>query len=158
LFLKRIFRSTNLAVWQKRREKGFEHGLVTTLLVLMVGPKNFWIGHAGNTSAWLYHKGTITKLTNEDIGAGGTVTKAVGIARLGLTPHITTGILEIGDTILLATAGVADVLTEKEMRMYLDMAADNVDDIQHACEGLVACAKKHTQRESLAVVMIKRTP
>ena len=60
-FMKRIFRSTNLAVWQKQKEVGFEHGIATTLLVVMIGPKHYWVGHAGDTSAWYVHKGMAKK-------------------------------------------------------------------------------------------------
>ena len=46
-FLKRIFRSTNLRLWQKRRDPGFDAGLASALMVLIVIQDYFWLGSAG---------------------------------------------------------------------------------------------------------------
>ena len=52
-FLKRIFRSTNLRLWQKRRDPGFDEGLASALMVLIVIEDYFWLGSAGNCNSFL---------------------------------------------------------------------------------------------------------
>lgn len=156
LFMKRIFRSTNLAVWQKRREKGFEGGLATTLLVLMMGAKNYWIGHAGNSSAWLYSGGIITKLTRDDTDAKGKLLKAVGFARLGLFPQFISGLFGSGDVMLLTTDGVGDYLTEKDMKKHFAACTDTMESVSSAVTGMLACAFDNGSDENMSAVMIKR--
>lgn len=156
LFMKRIFRSTNLAVWQKRREKGFEAGLATTLLVLMVGANNYWIGHAGNSSAWLYRKGKIQKLTQDDTDTQGTLTRAVGFARLGMTPQFVSGVFKADDILLLTTDGAGDYLTEVDMKKYFVACTDSIETATSAVTGVLARAFENGSDENMSAVMIKR--
>src|SRR3990167_107090 len=103
LFMKRIFRSTNLAVWQKRREFGFEEGLATTLLVCIMGEMRYWIGSVGDTRAYIMETYLMRELTTDDLDAQGRLTKAVGFQRLGLKAQFATGVLKAGGIMLLAT-------------------------------------------------------
>jgi protein phosphatase len=156
LFMKRIFRSTNLAVWQKRREKGFEEGLATTLMVLMVGAKNYWIGHAGNSSAWIYREGKIKKLTHDDVDTKGTLTRAVGFKRLGLTPEFISDTLEQGDVLLLTTDGVGDYLTEKDMSVHLSAVGSSNADAITAVGGILSSAQANGSVENMSAIVVKR--
>ncbi len=156
LFMKRIFRSTNLAVWQKQREEGFEGGLATTLLVLMVGAKNYWIGHVGNSSAWLYRQGSIQKLTHDDTLPSGALSKSVGFARLGLIPQFASGSFEGDDILLLTTDGVGDFLTEKDMVTHLSPMGTDELDATNAAQALVAQAQKNGSKENMSAIVVKR--
>ena len=154
--MKRIFRSTNLAVWQKRREKGFEAGLATTLLVLMVGANNYWIGHAGNSSVWLYRKGSVQKLTRDDTDTMGVLTRAVGFARLGLFPQFVSGVFGANDILLLTTDGAGDYLTDSDMKKYFQACGDTAKTASAAVTGLLACAFENGSDENMSAVMVKR--
>lgn len=156
LFMKRIFRSTNLAVWQKQREKGFEDGLATTLMVLMVGAKNYWIGHAGNSSAWLYRKGGVTKLTHDDINTHGVLTKAVGFKRLGLLPEFASGAFEVDDVLLLTSDGAGDYLTVKDMISCLSTVGSTNEDAIAAVGKLLRQAELNGSKENSSAIIIKR--
>jgi serine/threonine protein phosphatase PrpC len=156
LFMKRIFRSTNLAIWQKRREQGFEEGLATTLMVLMVGAKNYWIGHAGNSSAWLYREGNIKKLTHDDVNPLGVITKALGFKRLGLIPEFASGTFESGDVLLLCTDGVGDFLTEKNMNLYLSSVGTTNEDVLLAVNGILKSAETNGSTENMSAILVKR--
>ncbi len=156
LFMKRIFRSTNLAVWQKQRENGFEEGLATTLMVLMVGAKNYWIGHVGNSSAWLYHKNEIIKLTHDDTDAQGVLTKAVGFKRLGLLPEFASGVFEVGDVLLLTSDGAGDYLTAKDMVTYLAAVGSTNEDATSAVTGLLRQAELNGSKENSSAIIVKR--
>lgn len=156
LFMKRIFRSTNLAVWQKRREKGFEEGLATSLLVLMVSAKNYWLGLVGNTSAWLYRNGKIAKLTQEDVNPQGELVRAVGFQRLGLIPHFLTGSFEGDDSVLLVTSGVADFLTTQDMMTCFCSSGTESAQIVTSMGEVLEQAKMHGSKENMTAMLIKR--
>ena len=57
--LKRIFRSTNLRLWQKRRDHGFGDGLASALTVLITLEDYYWVGTAGNCNTFLFRDGLI---------------------------------------------------------------------------------------------------
>lgn len=156
LFMKRIFRSTNLAVWQKQREKGFEEGLATTLMVLMVGAKNYWIGHAGNSSAWLFRNREITKLTHDDTTANGVLTKAVGFKRLGLLPKFKSGVFEVDDVLLLTSDGAGEYLTAKDMIDCLSTVGSTNEEATRAVTGLLRLAESNGSKENSSAIIIKR--
>jgi len=65
-FAGRIFRSANWSVYNKRREVGFEDGLASTLLVLIISERKFYVYHAGDTVALLYRNGELQHLTRTD--------------------------------------------------------------------------------------------
>lgn len=156
LFMKRIFRSTNLAVWQKQREKGFEEGLATTLMVLMVGAKNYWLGHVGNTNAWLYREGKITKLTHEDVDNHGSLTKAVGFKRLGLIPEFVSGSFEADEAILLTTDGVGEYLTESNMINHIATCGTTCEESVTAVKGILHEAEINGSGENMSAILVKR--
>lgn len=158
LFMKRIFRSTNLAVWQKRREKGFEKGLATTLLVLMVGPKHLWLGSAGDSSAWLSHDGMIRKLTREKQDFENIPFHALGTQRLGLIPEFFTCPLDAGDVVLLATDGVADYLTVSDLQTTMAYMGATADEATNAVVSVLNAAQTNGSENNMTALMVKRLP
>ncbi|MDO8452080.1 MAG: hypothetical protein Q7S76_04400 [bacterium] len=154
-FLKRIFRSSNLAVWQKRRETGFEDGLFGTLLVLMVGPKSFWIGTAGDSSAYLYRNHILKKLTNEDRNTKGVVTKALGFQRLGLVPAITIGHLDAHDVLLLTSVSIPHREEKHDVSDILSRTGTTPESLKDAAEEIVQWTRGGS-RENGTVCIVKR--
>lgn len=155
-FLQRIFRTTNLTLWQKQRDRGFTDGLATALAVLLVGPKNFWVGSAGNCSALLYREGLIDLLTREDIDQDGNLTKALGFKRLGLVPSIHSEQLLPGDTILLATDGVVNFVDEDEMRKIFETIGETVQSMSDAVIRLLQTAEKNGSDDNMSAVLVKQ--
>lgn len=156
LFMKRIFRSTNIALWQKTRERGFTDGLGTTLLVLMVGTRHFWIGNVGDSSAWLVHEGKVSKLTEDDIDAKGYLTKVVGVRRYGLVPQYVSGKFDKGDTLLLMTDGVSNFLTEKDMQESFSLAGSTAESVTGAVVALLSGAQRNGSTDNMTAVIVKR--
>ena len=157
LFMKRIYRTTNMTIWQKRREIGFEEGLATTLLVLMVGPQNIWIGNAGNSSAWLFHGGEIKRMTREPAMEFEKIPSHIlGIKRLGLVPEFSTSPFEAGDVLLLVTDGVGDYLTSNDMLMSVASCGDKTEDIAGAVQMLLTAASENGSEDNMTVLMVKR--
>ncbi|MFZ5845354.1 MAG: PP2C family protein-serine/threonine phosphatase [Patescibacteria group bacterium] len=156
LFLARIFRSTNISLWQKQREEGFREGFATTLVVAIIGTRTFWLGSVGDTSAFLYRDSLIDKLTTEDVDSQGYLTKALGAARYGLKPQIVTEAYLPGDILLLATDGVAHFLEEEPLRQTLERTTDTVQSLQQAVEELLGQAQANGSTDNMTLGLIKR--
>lgn len=156
LFLSRIFRTTNITLWQKQREEGFEGGMATTMLVCIVIDRRYYIGNVGDSCVFLVRNGTMTKLTTEDIDASGRLTKAVGTTRYGLTPSIVTGDFLPGDCMMLVTDGVARVIdTAKCITLFehIEQSATQLSDV--AVTMLHSCQDQGTT-DNMTVCLIKR--
>lgn len=156
LFMKRIFRTTNMAVWQKRREKGFEGGLATTLLTVMVGAKHVWIGSAGDSAAWLVHEGEVKRLTRETTEFERIPARSLGLKRLGLIPDFIASPFDPGDALVLMTDGVSDYLTVQDVITSAGASGDTVEDLTNAAVSLLHSAKTNGSEDNMTVLMIKR--
>lgn len=156
LFMKRIFRSTNLSVWQKRREHGFEAGLETTLTVCMIGSKTYWLGYAGETCVWLQSSGSITKLTRDSDPFETEKRTTLGVMRLGLIPDYVTGPLSDDDVLLITSLGCGNYLTPSDIQSGMGLAGDSVEDATRAVESVLASAERNGSTENMTAVIIKR--
>lgn len=156
LFMKRIFRSTNLSVWQKRRDHGFEEGLATTLTVVMIGAKTYWLGYAGDTYAWLQSGSSIKKLTRDAAPFETDKHIMLGIQRLGLTPEYVTGTMSQGDVLLLTSAGCGNYLTPSDIQTGIGLSGNSAADATRAVESILQSAQVNGSTENMTAVIIKR--
>lgn len=156
LFMKRIFRSSNIAVFKKQKESEYRDGLATTLVVLMMGTRTFWLGGVGDSCAFLYRNASIKKLTVDDIDEHGLLTKALGTSRYGLVPQYKTDESLPDDTLLLATDGVSAFVPEKDMKKILDKTDTTKQSLQAAAEELLEKAQTNGSRDNMTVVLVKR--
>lgn len=157
LFLKRIFRTTNMSVWQKRREEGFGMGLATTLMVAIVGPKNLWLGVSGDSTAWLFHEGNVRKLTGEKKDLEGVPSGALGMKRLGLVPDTVVIPFAEGDVLCMATDGVADYLLPSDVQTALAAAGETEEEISRATRALLEASERNGSHDDKSVCMIRKT-
>jgi len=156
LFLKRIFRSANIAVWQKRRETGFEQGLAATLVVAIIGPKNFWVGSVGDSAAYLVRHGVATKLTVDDLDEAGLLTSVVGTNRYGLVPQVVSERFLPGDTLLLSTDGVSKYVPEGSLASLLAASGDTTASLTQAAQLLLDAAQEAGSSDNLTACLIKK--
>jgi PPM family protein phosphatase len=156
LLLKRIFRSSNMTVWQKRREAGFETGLATTLAVAIIGLQKIWVGSVGDTSIFLYREGLIDFLTPIDADSLGNLTNALGLKRLGCIPHVAVEKFLPRDILLIATDGVTGYIKEEEMRATLEAIGDTAQSLQDGASQLIKIALDHGGTDNMTVSLIKR--
>lgn len=154
--LKRIFRSTNLTLWQKRRDKGFSEGLAASLTVLIVIKDYFWIGSAGNCNAFLFREGLIDVLTARDVDDEGMITKAAGFSRRQLIPTTHSERLLRDDVLILATDGIADYVSEDEMRSIVETAGVTQESLNVAAHLIVTTAKQNGSKDDMTVCVVKR--
>ncbi len=156
LLIKRIFRSTGLRVWQKRREDGFGDGLATTMVVAIIGPHGIWVGSVGDSSAFVFRNEQLLRLTLMDRDDKGQLTRALGFQRLGLLPNRVQQRLLPGDVLVLATDGVTDALSPEAFSEILQKTGDTQTDIDKAAVSLIAQAKKSGSTQNLSVCLVKR--
>lgn len=155
--LKRMFRTTNITLWQKQREEGFTDGMATTMLVCLVIDRHFYIGSVGDSSAYLLRDGNMTKLTKEDIDEGGRLTKAMGTMRYGLVPRVSAGDMLVGDCILLMTDGLARVMDTDKCMKLLEGAGQGASQLSDVAVSMLQCARDQGATDNMTVVLIKRT-
>lgn len=156
LFLKRIFRTTNITLWQKQREEGFEDGMATTMLVCIIIDRHYYIGNAGDSSAFLVRNGIMTKLTTEDSDASGRLTKSVGTNRYGLAPSIVTGDFLVGDCMMLVTDGVARVMDTDKCMELLKEVGQSASKLSDVAVNMLMLAQDQGATDNMTVCLIKR--
>ena len=154
--LKRIFRSTNIAVWQKQREAEYKDGMAATLTVVMVGSHNVWIGALGDTAAYFWHEGVITKITSDDGDSGGFLTKSIGRERYGVIPQVYTYDFAPGDMVVLATDGLARFVSEREMVTIVSQCGSNAQSMADAVALLLQAGEKNGSEDNMTACILKR--
>jgi len=155
-FLKRIFRSKNLTLWQKRRDPGFDAGLGSALTVLIVIGDYFWLGSAGNCNTYLYRDGLIDILAPRDVDDEGMLTKAAGFSRHQLIPAMHSEKLLDGDIILLASDSIANYVSEDDMRGILESVGATNESLTVALDKLIDTAKAAGNPGSMSLCLVKR--
>lgn len=158
LFMKRIFRTTNMTIWQKRREKEFAQGLATTLMVTMMGPKTFWLGYSGDSAAWHIRGSEIQKLTREAEAFEKIPRGALGLKRFGLVPNYVSGEFRKGDVLVMASDGCSNYLTPQDILMSVLLAGSDTDSVTSAVTALLDAAETNGSVENMSAVLIKRVP
>lgn len=156
LFMKRIFRSTNMAIWQKRRERGFENGIAANLMVFIVGPLKYWLGVAGDSSVWLLRSGLMKKLTPDVPTFEKNKQQLLGMKRLGLVPTFHTGTFRPGDISILATSGCGNYVTPSDLQTCASEVGDTVEDATRAVMNLLTAAETNGSKENMTAVIVKR--
>lgn len=157
LLVKRIFRTTNITLWQKQREKGFEAGLATTLVVCVLGEQSFWLGSVGDSRAYhLTTKGVLMSLVPDDLDPSGKLTKVVGANRYGLVPHTIGKEFSSGDTMLLVTDGVWRYLDQEKLTTIVKNCGATTESLTSAVGEILQSAKMAGSTDNMTAVIIKR--
>ena len=156
LFLKRIFRSTNLRLWQKCRDPGFDAGLASALMVLMTIKDSFWVGSAGNCNSFLFRDGLIDMLTTRDVDSEGMIVRAAGFGRRQLIPVMHTEKLLENDSILLATDSVVNFVSEDAMREILENVGITQESLAAAIDAFIESAKSGGSTDTMSLCLVKR--
>ncbi len=156
LLLSRIFRTTNITLWQKQREVGFTDGMATTMIVAIIIDQRFYIGSVGDSRAYLVHGGKMTLLTTDDVDGQGKLTKVIGASRYGLTPSVTTGDLLPGDSLVLMTDGVSQWMDEGKCVALLRDPEQSATDLSDTAVAMLECAREKGATDNMTVCLIKR--
>lgn len=156
LFLKRIFRTTNITLWQKQREENFMDGMATTMLVAIIIDHRYYIGNVGDSSAFLVHDGVMTKLTTADVDEAGRLTKCMGTTRYGLEPAVIVGDLLPGDYLLLVTDGVGREIDTDKCMTYFTQVEQEAIQLSDAAVAMLHSCQDQGVTDNMTVCLVKR--
>lgn len=128
------------------------------------------IGHIGNSSAYLLHRGQLVKLTSDPTIRGrvvhdgsklpsdplvlelrGLLLQTLGSREGECNPQANDYLLEDDDQLLLCTAGLTDMVEEREIEIVLNTASS----AKSACRSLVDRALKNGGRENVTVIVAR---
>lgn len=154
--VRRIFRSTNIAVCQKQREEGYTNGMATTLTVAIIGDRSVWLGSVGDSPAFLLHDNSLVRLTKDDVDAEGQLTKAIGVARYGLAPQFKVVHFTQGDALLIVTDGVSSAVSPDEMKNIVLESGTTGQSLTEGVISLLNTAKNNGSGDNMTACLIKR--
>lgn len=138
--LKRIFRTTNLTIWQKQRENEFKDGLATTLSVAIVSAAKIWVGGVGDSPVFLYREGLIDVLTPVEYENKERTITALGFKRLGVEPDIACERFLPGDVVMMLSDGVSQFVSEDELRTVCELIDGSEQSVNNAVVHLLQLA------------------
>lgn len=158
LFMKRIFRSSNMAVWQKLREKECEGGAQTTLTVTIIGPQNVWVGQAGDTGVFLYREGSLKQLTFFERSKNGLPIHVLGVKRLGLVHTFVSAEFLPHDVLMLLTDGAWEHVDNALLKSIAQNAGSTRESLEASSELLLDTVMKRGGKSNMSIAMVKRLP
>ena len=166
--MKKLIAETNGNVYEKSLEMPENNGMGTTMTVAAAFGGIMYIGHIGDSRLYLIRDGNMKLLTAdhsyiEEMVRNGSMTreeakshprKHVITRALGCTAEVEADIyscrMEAGDTYLLCTDGLTNMLGEDEI---MELASGNAPD--PACEALVKRANDNGGEDNITVIVIK---
>jgi len=132
-----VFSKINQLVFREATRRPDYEGMGTTLTSALIEGKNLWIGHVGDSRAYLYREPSLQCLT-EDHSVVGEMVRNGQLTReearlhpwhniiqqaIGLDPTVDVAIykadLLAGDILLLCTDGLTDLLSEEELKTVI---------------------------------------
>lgn len=163
--------AANTAVYEAAHSRADWNGMGTTLVVCQVRGGRLWVGHVGDSRAYRWRGGQLTPLTRdhsllqEQLDAGlitpeeavtavhrNLVTRALGVdasVALEVNEHA----LAAGDTVLLCSDGLSDMLQDAVIAMLL---ADHAQaPLSQQAQALVDAANTAGGRDNIAVVLLQ---
>lgn len=130
--LRRMFRSTNIALWQKQREDQYTEGMNASLAVVLSGPKNYWVGVAGDMNVFLYRNAMLVSLV-----AGTKRSAVLGKDRYGLIPE-TCGDLFLPHDVIVTFPGEVQEHTLSVIQSRLNAVTETKEDLAFIGKELVS--------------------
>jgi len=147
-------------------------GMATTAVVVLVQGARLTVGHVGDSRLYRLRQGQMAQITRdhslvqEHVDAGllsaegarstgyrNLVTRALGVAPW-VEVEVAEHVVQPGDTYLLCSDGLSDMLTEAEMARMLRHAGPP----PQAAEALIAAANAAGGRDNITVALIHCVP
>ncbi|WZL74789.1 Stp1/IreP family PP2C-type Ser/Thr phosphatase [Clostridiaceae bacterium 35-E11] len=166
--LKEAILEANHKIFLKSKEEESCQGMGTTLTVALILSK-VYVGHVGDSRAYIIQRDDILQITQDhslvaELVRNGSITENEAknhpqrnmITRaLGTDENVTIDIytldLKKDDTIVLCTDGLSNAIEANEIKNTV-MDCDNM---QYACEHLVALANERGGHDNITVIAIK---
>lgn len=159
----------NAVVFEKSSIEAEQRGMGTTLTVAVSLKHNFYIGHIGDSRAYLFRDGKLTQLTEDhslvaELVKEGVLSpteaevhpqRSVLTRALGIEPSVQIDVsvtdVKPHDKILLATDGLTAMLSNSEIAELLGPQQDP----QRTCQKLVDVANEHGGADNITVVLLE---
>lgn len=158
------------AIRKQAQENIAQQGMGSTVVLAWVGSDScqLWLGHVGDSRAYLLRGGELSRLTedhtiyNQALRAGllgsdprthpprGVLSQALGPSDV-IAPEITRIELLPRDRLLLCSDGLTDMLAEEQISAILDDA----DTIETACSRLIQAALDQGGKDNVSVVLLQ---
>ncbi|MDH7481417.1 MAG: Stp1/IreP family PP2C-type Ser/Thr phosphatase [Armatimonadota bacterium] len=161
------FKAANDAIYRQAASSPELQGMGTTCVVAAVKGEQVYLGHMGDSRAYLFRNGELCRLTEdhsfvaEKIKAGeiteeqarksrfrNVVTRTVGIEP-DAEPEISSTDLKLGDILLLCTDGLTVPVSEVEIKSILA----SVSGPEEACDELVNAALRNGGSDNITAVV-----
>jgi serine/threonine protein phosphatase PrpC len=168
--MKDRFRRVNAALLRDATANASLAGMCTTMTAALTQGTDLVIGHIGDSSAYLLHRGQLVKLTSSPTVRGrlvqegaplssdplvlelrGLLLQTLGSREGDCNPQVNDYLLEDEDQLLLCTAGLTDMVEGKEIEIILNTASS----AKSACRSLVDVALKNGGRENVTVIVAR---
>ena len=159
--MKDRFRRVNAALLRDATANVSLGGMCTTMTAALTHGTDLIIGHIGDSSAYLLHRGQLVKLTNDHtvrvrlpsdplmVELRGLLLQTLGSREGECDPQVNNYLLEDDDQLLLCTAGLTDMVEDSEIEIVLNTASS----AKSACRSLVDLALKNGGRENVTVIV-----
>ncbi|HEY8361967.1 MAG TPA: Stp1/IreP family PP2C-type Ser/Thr phosphatase [Tissierellaceae bacterium] len=167
--IKESIEEANTKIYLKSLENEDCKGMGTTITLAYIFNNEIYIGHVGDSRAYLIRNGNITQITedhsfvNELVKIGSItkeeavnhpkkhmITRAVGSSSV-IEMDLIVKSYEENDILLLCSDGLSNMLKEFEISQVFD----SENDIQKACETLAQMANQKGGHDNITVVAIK---
>lgn len=151
--LKKAIRQVNVEIWRQAAVVPGLLGMGATVVMALVLGKRVFVGHVGDSRAYLFRGDKLKRLTMDHTVFGilfrsGELTRYLGM-RMPPDPDINIEYLEPGDRLMLCTDGLTDEVRDKDIARVFGKRLD----IEETCKILVNTAKNTKGRDNITVVL-----
>jgi protein phosphatase len=169
LVLKEILEKLNDQLYQMAARREEWHGMGTTVTAGLIVGNKMYLGHAGDSRAYLLSQTSLRQLTKdhawvmEQVAQGllspeqaaahprkNEITRAIGISSLVRVDRFIQD-LSVGDALLLCTDGLTNLVSDSEIQQHLQSIADP----QQCCQSLVNLANQRGGGDNITVVVVR---
>lgn len=164
--LVRAFSAANASVLQKARESNLA-GMGTTMTMALFANRSVWIGHIGDSRAYLLRGGELSQLTQdhslvEDLVRSGSlsrkeanthprkniITKAIGVQKT-VKPDIFSVALHVNDRLILCTDGLTNHVDAPSLAKLAATGSP-----QETCRRLIEVAKDRGGSDNITAIVV----
>lgn len=163
------FQKANEAIFERAWNQPGQYGMGTTLTAVFLSQKTLYIGHVGDSRAYLYREGKLTQLTEDhslvaELVKQGRLTpeeaekhpqRAIVTRALGAEPTIEADTfsqkIKIGDRVLLCSDGLNVAVTDDKIAAILASESD----LKKACQKLIKAANDKGGPDNITVVLME---
>lgn len=151
--LKKAIQQVNVEIWRQAAVVPGLLGMGATVVMALVLGSRVYVGHVGDSRAYLYRGDKLKRLTMDHTVFGilfrsGELTRYLGM-RMPPEPDINIEHVEPGDRLMLCTDGLTDEIREKDIAKIFGERLD----IEETCKVLINKAKNTKGRDNITVVL-----